>query len=416
MTGPLRTAPADPPAALAQRIVFPFYVYAVLSNTLLQRGVFVLYLVHQGFSAAQIALLQTVLYLSSALAEIPTGILADRFGRRSSIVIGQFLSGLCVLGQILLPGGFPVFLGLFLLQGVAFACVSGAETALLYDLLRQRGLKTEYLRVKSRYAAFGATTMGLAIALGGFLQRFSWELVYSVSGCALILAAVLLLTRVPELRGAETDEAEDEGSHDPVPSRRGALMSILTPRLASLVIVSGLMHATTTPYFIFTQGSLSDQGAPTALVALVISVAYLVSGTTPLLAVRAAEWIPLRALVPLTVLALAAGLALTGVGNPWLTAGLFLLVIGVPDITAVVIDNVFNEAVPSRFRASLLSVITFIESALIGLGYLAMGWLIDRFGSSGGVAWYAAVPIAAFVLWLPALRKGRWTREDAVAR
>ncbi|GAB1824311.1 MFS transporter [Herbidospora sp. RD11066] len=413
MTTPLQTDPA----AVSRRIALPFYVYAILSNTLLQRGVFVLYLANQGFSAAQIALLQTVLYLSSSLAEIPTGFLADRFGRRFSIVTGQVLSGLCILGQILLPGGFPVFLGLFLLQGVAFACVSGAETALLYDLLRQRGLKTEYLRVKSRYAAFGATSMGIAIAAGGFLQRFSWELVYAVSGGALLLAATVLLTRVPEMRGEDADEPGDGEESGPAPSGRWrALLSILTPQLASLVVVSGLMHATTTPYFIFTQGSLSDQGAPTAVVALVISAAYLLGGFTPLLAVRADERIPLRALVPLTVLALAAGLALTGAGNPWLTAGLFLLVIGVPDITAVVIDNVFNEAVPSRFRASLLSVITFIESALIGLGYLAMGWLIDRFGPSGGMAWYALVPAAAFVLWLPAMRRGSWAKDGTGAR
>jgi hypothetical protein len=44
-------------------------VYAVLSHTLFQRGVFVLFLQQRGFSAGQVALLQTLLYLVSGVAD-----------------------------------------------------------------------------------------------------------------------------------------------------------------------------------------------------------------------------------------------------------------------------------------------------------------------------------------------------------
>jgi len=56
-----------------------------------QRGVFVLFLQHRGFSAGQVAVLQTLIYLVSGLAELPTGVIADRVGRRASVVIGQVL-------------------------------------------------------------------------------------------------------------------------------------------------------------------------------------------------------------------------------------------------------------------------------------------------------------------------------------
>lgn len=55
----------------------------------------------------------------------------------------------------------------------------------------------------------------------------------------------------------------------------------------------------------------------------------------------------------------------------WVTIAAFLVLVGLPEITAVIVDNVFDEAVPSRHRASLLSMIAFMESALIGVGYLA---------------------------------------------
>ncbi|MGT2526175.1 hypothetical protein ACU4GG_02375 [Streptomyces nojiriensis] len=70
----------------------------------------------------------------------------------------------------------------------------------------------------------------------------------------------------------------------------------------------------------------------------------------------------------------------------------------------------FNEAVPSRHRASLLSMIAFVESELIGIGYLVLGSLMDGFGSGVGMAAYAVVPLSACLLWLPVLfRRARVT-------
>ncbi|ELP63955.1 hypothetical protein STRTUCAR8_08287 [Streptomyces turgidiscabies Car8] len=54
--------------------------------------------------------------------------------------------------------------------------------------------------------------------------------------------------------------------------------------------------------------------------------------------------------------------------------------------------------VPSRHRASLLSMIAFVESALIGIGCLVLGVLMDGLGSSEGMAAYAAAPPAGICL------------------
>ncbi|WP_374776899.1 MFS transporter [Streptomyces sp. NBC_01310] len=390
-----------------------------------QRGVFVVYLINQGFSAGQIALLQTLLYLVSALAEIPTGFLADRIGRRTSIVFGQALIALCLVGEVALSG-YPWFVALFILYGIGMAFVSGAETALLYDLLRRRGLEIHYVKVKSRYTTLGSLTMALAIAVGGSLQKISWELVYLGAAVALILSAVVLMARVPELRGkdvADLDEPAESGDDrdgdgdggtdadaDGPPVGKMAVLKSVTPRLASLVLVSGLMHATMTPYFIFIQEALTHQGVATSLVSAVMSAAFLIGGFAPLLADRANRRLGVRLLVPLTLAVLIASLGFSGMEWAWLTIVVFLLAVGAPDITAVVVDDVFNQGVPSRYRSSLLSVITFVESLLIACGYFLLGWLIDAFGSGAGFAWYAAVPAVALVLGIPSILNGRWVK------
>ncbi|MFD4247724.1 MFS transporter [Streptomyces sp. NPDC058525] len=408
-------ADQPPPFRATRPLALPYYVYAVLSNALFQRGVFVVYLIDQGFSAGEIALLQTLLYLVSAVAEIPTGFLADRMGRRASIVFGQSLIALCLIGEVTLSG-YPWFVAIFILYGIGMAFVSGAETALLYDLLRRRGMEVHYVKVKSRYTTLGSLTMALAIAVGGSLQKISWELVYLGAAGALALSAALLTARVPELRGqdvADLDEPADSGgsgADDGPRLGKTAVLKSLTPRLASLVLASGLMHATMTPYFIFVQEALDHQGVATSLVSAVMSAAFLIGGFAPLLAHRANHRVGVRTLVPLTLAVLVAALGLSGMQQAWVTIVVFLLAVGAPAITAVVVDDVFNQGIPSRYRSSLLSIITFVESLLIAGGYLLLGWLIDTFGSGPGFAWYAAVPAIAAVLAIPSMIKGRWAK------
>lgn len=389
----------------ARNVARPFYVYAVLANSLFQRGVFVLFLLQRGFSAGQVAILQTLIYLVSGLAELPTGIIADRIGRRASIVIGQVLIAGCLLGQVT-SSNYWVFLTLFMGQGVGMACVSGSDTALLYDLLVRRGATASYVKIKSRFTMLGTVTSGVAIVLGGQLQQFSWGLVYGGSAACLALAVVVLMSRVPEIRGADAVDEKDGAKKPSDATAWRAMLRVATPALVTLVVVSGLMHATLTPYIIFTQKTLSDQGAGTALVSVVISAGFFVGGLVPLLSDRANRSIGYRIVIPVSLVTLAAALGLSGFGLVWVTIAAFLVLVGIPEITAVLVDNVLNEAVPSRHRASLLSMIAFVESVLIGTGYLVLGTLMDGLGSSVGMATYAAVPLLACLLWLPVLFRG----------
>ncbi|ALO06004.1 Major facilitator superfamily MFS_1 [Streptomyces venezuelae] len=390
----------------ARSVTRPFYAYAVLANSLFQRGVFVIFLYQQGFSAGQVALLQTLLFLVSGLAELPTGIIADRIGRRAGIVIGQVLVAGCLLGQVT-SSHYWMFLALFIGQGVGMACVSGSDTALLYDLLVRRGATADYVRIRSRFTMLGTVTSGVAIVLGGQLQQLSWGIVYVGSASCLVLAVVVLMSRVPEIRGADAvDEQDGAEKENGDTTAWRAMLRVATPALVALVVVSGLMHATLTPYIIFTQKTLSDQGANTALVSVVISAGFFVGGLTPLLSDRANRRIGYRVIAPVSLLTLAVALGLTGFGLVWVTIAAFLTLVGIPEITAVLVDNVFNEAVPSRHRASLLSMIAFVESVLIGIGYLVLGALMDGLGASAGMAAYAAVPLLACLLWLPVLFRG----------
>src|SRR5688572_32151149 len=86
------------------------------------------------------------------VAEVPSGALADRYGRRSAVVLAGVLQAAGYAMWIALPG-FPGFAAGFALWGLGGAMASGAFEALLYDGLAAAGEADRYAGVLGRVEA-----------------------------------------------------------------------------------------------------------------------------------------------------------------------------------------------------------------------------------------------------------------------
>lgn len=155
-----------------------YYSLSIFLNMDVQRSLFVLYLLQLGITQGEIGILQSFLFFSAVALEIPSGLLADRYGRKVSLIIG-FL-GLCISGiGFLLFSSFIPFAIIFCLFGASIAMGSGSDRALLYDNLLAEHRTEEYPKIVSRARAIGAVSLGLSMLLGGVLQdTWSWNSVY----------------------------------------------------------------------------------------------------------------------------------------------------------------------------------------------------------------------------------------------
>ena len=157
----------------------------------------------------RLAMLGVALELSSFLFEIPTGIVADVFSRKWSIVIGYLIWG----GGYLLQGLFPVYelvLASQVIWGLGFCFVSGAPEAWLVDELAEAqrldsGLpesaaleQDEVLSVFLRGSQVGqaATLCGIVAAV--LLGSLNVALPIVAGGLGTLLLAVLLALVMPE--------------------------------------------------------------------------------------------------------------------------------------------------------------------------------------------------------------------------
>ena len=112
-------------------------------------------------------LIQSIYSLSVAFFEIPSGYMADLFGRRHTIILGTIFS---FIGYLVFSfyDGFYVFALAQVLIGIGGSLMSGSDSALLYDTLIELKEKDTYTRVEGISYAVGNFSEATAGILGGF--------------------------------------------------------------------------------------------------------------------------------------------------------------------------------------------------------------------------------------------------------
>ena len=116
--------------------------------------IIVLFFQENGLSLQEVMILQGSYSMMVALMEIPSGYIADLFGRKKTLVLGTLF---CFLGLHCLA--FPLIFGSFfiaeLLLGVGNSFISGSDSALLYDSLLESEQSEEYTRIEGKTYSIG---------------------------------------------------------------------------------------------------------------------------------------------------------------------------------------------------------------------------------------------------------------------
>ncbi|MCA3009727.1 MAG: MFS transporter [Phycisphaerales bacterium] len=197
--------PRAPPSATLRvlddlrRQLFRLRAFATLTYPFACVPFLFLYFRRHGMSEAQYGEIVGAYYVAMFLAEVPTGMLADRIGPKAMMVAGPLLLAGGFLSLLAWPE-YPGFVLAEVLLGFAHAVLSGPPATLLYETLQRAGQEQRFLREESRLSALRMLGTGVAFLLGGALARWSvptqdgWEptIVATAGLCA--VAAVLAAT------------------------------------------------------------------------------------------------------------------------------------------------------------------------------------------------------------------------------
>ena len=119
-------------------------------------------------------------HVTSLLMEVPTGVVADIWGRRASRIAGR-CTAVLAYAIMFFSQSFP-------LQAFAFAATalgnnleSGAGDALVYDSLLILNEENRYMHVAGRQELVYQLTSILTFMLGGYFALHSYALVFGLS-------------------------------------------------------------------------------------------------------------------------------------------------------------------------------------------------------------------------------------------
>lgn len=118
-----------------------------------------------GLTPVQLILVGTTLELSAFLFEVPTGIVADVYSRRLSIIIGYVLMGV----GFLVEGLFPAFIPILLAQviwGLGYTFTSGATQAWISDEIGEDDANKLFMRGTQMGLFASLVGMGLSVLVG----------------------------------------------------------------------------------------------------------------------------------------------------------------------------------------------------------------------------------------------------------
>ncbi|MCX7031385.1 MAG: MFS transporter [Spirochaetes bacterium] len=373
------------------------YPYTFLSGTRLSEAIWMLYLAFRGMSLVQIGLIESVFHVTSLLMEVPTGIIADRFGRRTSRLLGRLMA---MLGTLLMvvSGSFWGFAVAFVFTALSFNLESGAGDALVYDSLVQCGKQDRYTRVKGRQEVAWQAAQIVSLVVGGIIATFDYTLAYLLTlGIEAVSLVVCLTFEEPRI-GATNPKGQRPGfvrhvtgSFRVLHENRGILVYIL--------FIEGFGIFCTTLHFYF-QNFLKSRGYVEWQIGTVLALSSLAGMLGAALAHRLEKRLGKRLLVslsPFVALAAFALIAFTGLEIPAM-----ILRAAVEGILYVSFSDSINRLIPSEHRATLLSFESMSFSVMMIFLFPVIGAVADRMGFKIAftVIFAAAVPLLLLSRWL----------------
>ncbi len=156
----------------------------------------ILYFAHVTGSYALGMSIFSLAYVSSAIFEVPTGIVSDMVGRKKTTILGAASSVLCITLYAIGGSYWVLALGA-LLQGLSRAFYSGNNDALLHDTLREIGKENEYHTYLGKTSSMFQIALAIAAVTGGFMAARSYSLVMWASVIPQI-CALLISTQIVE--------------------------------------------------------------------------------------------------------------------------------------------------------------------------------------------------------------------------
>ena len=356
----------------------------------------------RGFSIIEITFLDVLLMIILVILEIPTGVIADRWGRKVSLCYGAFIHAVAIL-VFSFAGNIVVIAISYTVVAIALTLFSGADSAFVYDSLKAAGRREEYQKIWGRIHSISLVAGVVSLVLGAFLAAITnlWFPIVVSAGLMLIAWIVALTFKEPPREEAPT-------------SYRETILNAVNvvrskPPVYTMMLFAGFVMAIAVSFSILAQPYLRSHGIGIDIIGFLQVPGQLVGIFAALFAYRLVGIIGVgRTMLLLPVVVLVAAIGLGSFDH--IAAFAFYPLTGlVFAMSFPVLSTYFNDRIPSASRATVLSIYQLTFSLFVALFEPVLGWLADT--RDFPTAYLVAAVILAvgtpvlYIFWLRASSK-----------
>lgn len=338
------------------------YISNFMFNISIAGAAWVLLLVSDGYSLIRVGFAETVFHITSLIAEIPSGMFADVFGRKKSLILSSVMSMLSALVRGFVPGFAAVCVSIGF-SALSYNFISGSDSAIAYDTLLEAGQTDRYDRYISTQTAVYRISNGIATLFAGAAvimgNRNAQILSLAISAVNMVF---LLFLRENKVILKKAGDSLGKRIKDVYKGSFSFLKG--NKKVAGLIFRNALVGGIDVLLLFFLQAKLPMTGIPDWTLGPLLFI-MSIGGILGALAARKVKKVTLGKLFIFCITLALLGLISEFTGVWYLmTAGGFFTAFA-DDLIQIRSDIALNRMVPAEQRATLISVNSFCFSVLM---------------------------------------------------
>lgn len=336
------------------------YISSVLGNLSLT-GAWVALLATRGFSLVEIGIAETVFHITSLVFEIPSGVLADVFGRKKMLVVSAVMRLVGNIIMIFSNNLFTVCLSI-IFWALSYNFTSGSGDALAYDSLKLSKQESKFEKFESNQLIIlslcgGVSTLCVGVALAvGHKIAYGVDIVIGVIQIFVLASLEEVSFKIPQnntIIGKLTDCFKESFAF--IKEAR---------KVIGLMLCNSFVGAVATLLLFFLQAKLPEKGVPEKYLGLLLMFTEL-GGVVGSRLILKFPKISYNSVIAVTVSLVIAGFFAEHSPLYLIMAlGGFIAAAG-DDALQVRTNAVLQNMFPSEQRATLTSVESFSFSVIM---------------------------------------------------
>ncbi len=342
-----------------QNNIFNNYIFIFLSNLNLTHGLWMIYLATKGMSLAQLGLLEGIFHITSFLMEVPTGLVADIYGRKTSRIIGRILALLSIF-LLLTANSFYFFAISFIFTALSYNLESGAGEALIYDSLKELKIEKHYMKICGKQEIAFQAGQVIAFIIGGYLATIDYKYVFYLTMIFIIIT--IIQSFIFQEPNFNKDESENTKISKILKNQISQSIEVIknNRKIGFFIIFTQVILAFGTSLFFYLQNFLIADGHTEFFIGVIFSISAIFDAIAGSLTFKLEKIIKEKGI--LMIMPFLSVICIWFIAISKYSYLFYIIMCAIEGFIFVAMSDYINKLIPSKNRATILSFASMVFS------------------------------------------------------